>query len=195
MLLLGVSGSLRRDSHNTALVPAALELAPPGVAVERFEGLALVPPFNADDEPGDGHAGRVAWRCAIARADAVLFATPEYNSSIPGQLKNAVDWASRPPGRSVLQGKPVAVIGASTGDYGALWAQAELRKGSAGPARGWPRWSWPFPARTSSSPAGKPGSRCAAGSRPPSATYSPRWQRPPRRPDLREPALEVRASG
>ena len=110
MLLLGVSGSLRRDSHNTALLRAALELAPPGVAVDRFEGLALVPPFNADDEPGDGHAGLVAWRGAIARADAVLFATPEYNSSIPGQLKNAVDWASRPPGGSVLQGKPVAVM-------------------------------------------------------------------------------------
>ncbi|MCL4290026.1 MAG: NAD(P)H-dependent oxidoreductase [Thermoleophilia bacterium] len=128
MLLLGVSGSLRRDSHNTALLRAALELVPPGVEAERFEGLALVPPFDADDEPGDGHAGLVAWRRAIARADAVLFATPEYNSSIPGQLKNAVDWASRPPGRSVLQGKPVAVIGASTGAYGAMWAQAELRK-------------------------------------------------------------------
>lgn len=128
MLLLGISGSLRRDSHNTALLRAGLAQAPPGVSVERFEGLAHVPPFNEDDEPGDGHAGLAAWRGAIGRADAILIATPEYNASIPGQLKNAIDWASRPPGRSVLQGKPVAVIGASTGAYGAMWAQAELRK-------------------------------------------------------------------
>jgi chromate reductase len=92
-----------------------------------YDGLKLLPPFDEDDESAPALA--VAhWRDAIAQADASLFATPEYNSSIPGQLKNAVDWASRPINEAVLRNKPVAVIGASTSAYGALWAQAELRK-------------------------------------------------------------------
>ena len=92
-----------------------------------WDGLKAVPQFDEDDEadPPDGVA---QLRDAIAGADAVLFATPEYNSSIPGQLKNAIDWASRPFRSAVLRNKPVAVVGASTGVFGAVWSQAELRK-------------------------------------------------------------------
>jgi chromate reductase, NAD(P)H dehydrogenase (quinone) len=128
MRILAVSGSLRRDSHNSQLLRAAQELAPVGVELELYDGLAAVEPFDQDDER-DAPAGAQAFRDAIAAADAVLFATPEYNSSIPGQLKNALDWASRPSVREgALWSKPVAVIGASTGSFGAVWAQAELRK-------------------------------------------------------------------
>jgi chromate reductase len=127
MKVLGVAGSLRSDSYNRALLRAAGSLLPPEVEFTEYKGLKLLPPFDEDDEPGPELA--VAhWRDAIARADAMLFATPEYNSSIPGQLKNAVDWASRPVKEAVLRNKPVAVIGASTGMFGAVWAQAELRK-------------------------------------------------------------------
>jgi chromate reductase len=127
--VLGVSGSLRRDSHNTALLRAAGELVEEqGVAFEVFETLKAIPPYDGDDDVGDGPAAVTALRQAIADADAVLFATPEYNSSIPGVLKNAIDWVSRPPANSPLRNKPVAVIGASTGMFGAVWAQAELRK-------------------------------------------------------------------
>lgn len=128
MRILAVSGSLRRDSHNAQLLRAAQELAPAGVEIELYDGLAAVEPFDQDDER-DAPAGARSFRDAIAGADAVLFATPEYNSSIPGQLKNALDWASRPSVREgALWSKPVAVIGASTGSFGAVWAQAELRK-------------------------------------------------------------------
>jgi chromate reductase len=92
-----------------------------------YDGLKQVPPFDEDDESRPAPAAQ-HWRAAIAAADGVLFATPEYNSSIPGQLKNAIDWASRPKADAVLRNKPVAVIGASTSMFGALWAQAELRK-------------------------------------------------------------------
>jgi chromate reductase, NAD(P)H dehydrogenase (quinone) len=127
--VLGISGSLRRDSHNTALLRSAGELVEEqGVAFEVFETLKAIPPYDEDDDVGDGPAGVTALRQAIADADAVLFATPEYNSSIPGVLKNAIDWVSRPPADSPLRNKPVAVIGASTGMFGAVWAQAELRK-------------------------------------------------------------------
>jgi len=131
--LLAISGSLREGSHNTALLRTAAELAPDEVVVERYDALALLPPFSEDLEDHEPPAVR-HWRDAIARADALLFSTPEYNASVPGQLKNAVDWASRPVGEAVLEGKPAAVIGASTSAYGALWAQAELRKilGAAG---------------------------------------------------------------
>ena len=128
MKVLAISGSLRRDSHNTALLRAAAELLPPSVELELFEGLKQVEPYDEDDDVGDGPAGARSFREAIEDADAILFATPEYNSSIPGQLKNAVDWASRPKGENVLWGKPVAVVGASTGMFGAVWSQAELRK-------------------------------------------------------------------
>jgi chromate reductase len=135
MRVLGISGSLRRDSHNTKLLRAAGELvAERGAEFEVFVGLKAVPPYDEDDDVGNGPAAVAHLRQAIADADAVLFATPEYNSSIPGVLKNAVDWASRPPATSPLRNKPVAVIGASTGVFGAVWAQAELRKvlGAAG---------------------------------------------------------------
>jgi chromate reductase, NAD(P)H dehydrogenase (quinone) len=135
MRVLGVSGSLRRDSHNSALLRAAGALvAEQGGEFEVFDGLKAIPPYDEDDDVGGGPEAVARFRRAIADAEAVLFATPEYNSSIPGVLKNAVDWASRPAGQSPLRNKPVAVIGASTGMFGAVWAQAELRKvlGSTG---------------------------------------------------------------
>ena len=128
MKVLGISGSLRRDSHNTALLRAAAELLPPSAELELFDGLKSVEPYDQDDDVGGGPDGARRLREAIESADAVLFATPEYNSSIPGQLKNAVDWASRPKGENALWGKPVAVVGTSTGMFGAVWSQAELRK-------------------------------------------------------------------
>jgi chromate reductase len=135
MRVLGISGSLRRDSHNTKLLRAAGELVEQhGGQFELFDGLKAIPPYDEDDDIGYGPRPVVRLKRAIAKADAVLFATPEYNSSIPGALKNAVDWVSRPPAASPLRNKPVAVIGASTGMFGAVWAQAELRKvlGSTG---------------------------------------------------------------
>jgi chromate reductase len=129
MKILGISGSLRAASYNTALLRAAAELAPDGVELELYDGLEDLPPYN-EDRDGDFPAPAVRrLREQIADADAVLFATPEYNGSVPGQLKNAVDWSSRPRGKSAaLWGKPAAVVGASSGEYGALWAQDHLRK-------------------------------------------------------------------
>jgi chromate reductase len=127
MNVLAISGSLRRDSHNTDLLRSAAQLAPAGVSVELWDGLRDVPPFDEDFEASEP-AAVARMRAAVADADAVLFATPEYNSSIPGQLKNAIDWLSRPIVTSALRNKPVAVVGASTGAFGAVWAQAELRK-------------------------------------------------------------------
>jgi chromate reductase, NAD(P)H dehydrogenase (quinone) len=126
--VLAISGSLRRASQNTKLLRAAEELAPAGVEFEWYEELESIPPYNEDRDTDEAPLAVAGLRAAIARADAVLIATPEYNGSVPGQLKNAVDWASRPHRTSALWGKPVAVIGASTGMYGALWAQADLRK-------------------------------------------------------------------
>jgi chromate reductase len=127
--ILGISGSLRRDSHNTNLLRAAAEAAGPDIELELYDGLKNVPPYDEDDDVHPRRPESVArLNAAIANADAVLFATPEYNSSIPGQLKNAVDWISRPVATNVLRNKPVAVVGASTGAFGAVWAQAELRK-------------------------------------------------------------------
>ena len=129
MQVLGISGSLRRDSHNTKLLSAAGEIVERhGGQFEVFDGLKAIPPYDEDDDVGSGPAAVVALKEAIADADALLFATPEYNSSIPGVLKNAIDWASRPLSTNPLRNKPVAVIGASTGMFGAVWAQAELRK-------------------------------------------------------------------
>ena len=128
MKVLGISGSLRRDSHNRKLLLNAAELLPPGVELELFEGLKDVPPFDEDDEEDPVPAAVAELRAAVAGADALLIATPEYNASVPGQLKNALDWSSRPKAASVLRNKPVAVVGASTGAFGAVWAQAELRK-------------------------------------------------------------------
>lgn len=129
MRVLGISGSLRRDSYNSALLGAAAERLPAGAELVEFEGLGEIPPYDADLEAeAEAPAAVAALRQAMREADAVLVATPEYNHSIPGVLKNALDWASRPAGESALAGKPSAVIGASTGMFGAVWAQAETRK-------------------------------------------------------------------
>jgi chromate reductase len=127
MQILGISGSLRADSFNTKLLRAAGELVPDEVEFEIWGGLKAVPPFDEDEEAG-APAGVVNLYDVIAGADAILFATPEYNSSIPGHLKNAIDWASRPVATAPIRNKPSAVVGASTGMFGAVWAQAELRK-------------------------------------------------------------------
>ncbi len=128
MRVLGISGSLRRDSYNSALLRAAAERLPAGVELVEYEGLASVPPYDSDVEELGTPAAVEELREAVRSADAVLVATPEYNHSIPGVLKNALDWVSRPAGQSALMGKPAAAIGASTGMFGAVWAQAETRK-------------------------------------------------------------------
>jgi chromate reductase len=143
MRILAVSGSLRETSYNTSLLRAALEAAPEGVELELWEGLAELPLY---DEDLDGIVAskadddqREAWEADVpesvrrlredwAAADAILFSTPEYNGSVPGGLKNAIDWASRPQLEGVLRNKPVAVVGASTGQFGALWAQQDLKR-------------------------------------------------------------------
>ena len=129
MKVLGISGSLRRDSHNTKLLRAAGAMLPPGAELELWEGLKAVPPYDADDDADRPRPWILrSLDAAVREADAVPFATPEYNHSIPGQLKNALDWLSRPLAASPFRGKPVAAVGASTGLFGAVWAQAELRK-------------------------------------------------------------------
>ncbi len=130
MRVLGIAGSLRRDSHNGRLLRAAAALLPPDVELVEFTALKAIPPFDEDDEAAPAAAVE-QWRKALVEADALLFATPEYNHSIPGALKNAVDWASRPFATAALRNKPAAVIGTSTGMFGAVWAQAELRKSLA----------------------------------------------------------------
>jgi chromate reductase, NAD(P)H dehydrogenase (quinone) len=127
MHILAISGSLRQGSHNTALLRAAADMLPPGVTVDFYDHLEEIPAFNEDrvatrPEPVDRLWG------AVAEADGVLISTPEYNSSIPGVLKNALDWLSRPLIESPLRNKPAAVIGASTSMFGAVWSQAETRK-------------------------------------------------------------------
>jgi chromate reductase len=134
MRILAIPGSVRRGSHNARLLRHAAERAPVGVEVKIWADLKSIPPYDQDEDIEPAPAPVAALRRAIAQADALLFATPEYNSSVPGVLKNAVDWASRPRATTPLQNKPTAVIGATTGRFGAVWAQAELRKvlGSAG---------------------------------------------------------------
>ncbi len=131
MRVLGISGSLRHESHNTRLLRAAAALLPEDAELTILdpELLRAIPAYD-DDVQTSGAAPEAvrALRETIAQADAILFATPEYNSSIPGVLKNALDWVSRPLASSPLRGKDVAVVGASTGMFGAVWAQAELRK-------------------------------------------------------------------
>ena len=128
MRILGIAGSLREGSYNMLLLRAAAELVPDGVELQIWPGLKAVPPFDEDDEDGPVPAAVADLRDAIAGADAVLVATPEYNGSVPGQLKNALDWASRPSATNVLRNKPAAVVGASTGGFGTVWAQADLRR-------------------------------------------------------------------
>jgi len=125
--LLGIAGSLRADSLNAQLLRLAAEELPEGVELELYGGLGEIPPFDQDLEDLAPEAVE-RLKDAIRDADAILVATPEYNGSIPGHLKNAFDWVSRPRRESPLRSKPVAVIGASTGAFGALWAQRELRK-------------------------------------------------------------------
>jgi chromate reductase len=125
--LLGLSGSLRADSLNTQLLRLAAEELPEGFELEIYDGLAEVPPYDDDlEDLAPDAVDRL--KAAIAEAGGILFATPEYNGSIPGHLKNALDWVSRPLKESPVRGTPVAVIGASTGSFGAIWAQRELKK-------------------------------------------------------------------
>jgi chromate reductase len=127
MRILGISGSLRRGSHNRRLLRAAGDALPPGVDLVEWEGLAGLPAFDEDLESTPPPPVQ-DFLDAIEEADGILIATPEYNASLPGSLKNALDWASRPFPDNVLRDKPSAVIGASTGLFGAVWAQAEVRK-------------------------------------------------------------------
>jgi chromate reductase len=126
--ILAISGALRGGSTNTALLRAAAEEAPEGIEVVLWQGLREIPPYDEDDDAVPGPPAVEELKQAVRDADAVLIATPEYNFSVPGVLKNAVDWASRPVATNVFRNKPVAVIGASAGVFGAVWAQAELRK-------------------------------------------------------------------
>jgi chromate reductase len=128
MRILAVSGSLRESSYNTSLLRAALDAAPEGVELELWEGLAELPLYDEDLDTEDVPESVRRLRADWAAADAILFSTPEYNGSVPGGLKNAIDWASRPRLEGVLRGKPVAVVGASTGQFGALWAQQDLKR-------------------------------------------------------------------
>lgn len=128
MRVLGLSGSLRRDSHNRGLLRAAAATLPPDAELVVWDRLAELPAYDEDLDAAPAPEPVQALREAIAAADAILIATPEYNASLPGALKNALDWASRPHATNPLRGKPAAVIGASTGLFGAVWAQAEARK-------------------------------------------------------------------
>jgi chromate reductase, NAD(P)H dehydrogenase (quinone) len=129
MKVLAVSGSLRADSYNTRLLEEAAAAAPSGVEVELLDAalIAELPLYDQDLE-GDAPVSVQRLREAWAEADAILFATPEYNGSVPGGLKNAIDWASRPKLEAALANRTVAVIGASTGQFGAIWAQNDLRR-------------------------------------------------------------------
>ena len=130
MRVLGISGSLRSDSLNRRLLRAAAHQLPSGVELVELDPAILksVPHYDQDDDHDEVAVEVTALREAIAGADAILFATPEYNGSVPGSLKNAIDWASRPREDAPLSGKPVAVVGASPGMFGAVWAQGDLRR-------------------------------------------------------------------
>jgi chromate reductase len=126
MRLLAISGSLRRGSYNSVLLAAAAAHVPAGAELVVWRGLDAVPAYDEDLATVPGAVAEL--RDEIARSDAVLIATPEYNASVPGGLKNALDWVSRPRATSPFRDKPVAVVGASTGLFGAVWAQADLRR-------------------------------------------------------------------
>jgi chromate reductase, NAD(P)H dehydrogenase (quinone) len=125
--VLGIAGSLRRGSYNRALLREAIASAPDGMGIEAFD-LAGLPLYDGDVEQEGDPSAVVALKDAIRGADALLIATPEYQHGVPGVLKNALDWASRPPKDPPLGRKPVAIMGASTGAYGTARAQADLRK-------------------------------------------------------------------
>ena len=128
MRVLAISGSLRDASNSTALLRALREEAPEGVDVVLWDGLKSMPPYDQDDDLFPAPAAPAAFRELVREADAVFFATPEYNSSVPGALKNALDWGSRPLATNAFRNKPVAVISSSAGAFGGVWAAAELRK-------------------------------------------------------------------
>lgn len=125
---LGIAGSLRQGSYNRGLIRAAVELAPADVTIEVYEGLGSIPPYDGDVEAQGDPAPVQQFKARIRAADALLIATPEYNYGVPGVLKNAIDWASRPPKDSVLHHKPVALMGASTGSFGTTRSQLALRQ-------------------------------------------------------------------
>lgn len=129
MRILAISGSLRQGSHNTDLLRGAAAGAPDDVDIELYHGLKDIPPYDTDDDvPGDQPLAVQRFKAALDAADGIVIATPEYNSSIPGVLKNALDWASRPLAESPVRNKPVAVLSSSTGMFGGVWAAAETRK-------------------------------------------------------------------
>lgn len=129
MKVLGISGSLRQGSHNSRLLESASRVFPGDAELEVFDGIRDLPHYDEDIDDIENPEPSVArLRAAIAEADAVLFVTPEYNGSIPGALKNAIDWASRPANKGALRGKPVAALSASPGQFGGVWAQADLRR-------------------------------------------------------------------
>jgi chromate reductase len=127
LVVCGIAGSLRRASYNRALLRAAQELAPEGMEIRIFDGIGDLPLYDEDVEAQGDPAPVQALKRAIGEADALLIATPEYNHGVPGVLKNAIDWASRPPRGSVLAGKPAAIFGASPGVTGTARAQTQLR--------------------------------------------------------------------
>lgn len=126
--VLAIAGSLRNASYNRALLRAVATFEIVGITIELEDGLGLIPPFNEDDEGERTPAAVSAFRQRIGKTDALLIATPEYNHSIPGVLKNAVDWASRPFGLAEIVGKPVGLISSSGSPFGGVWAQADLRR-------------------------------------------------------------------
>jgi chromate reductase len=125
--IVAVAGSLRRKSYNRALIEAARELAPPGMSIETLE-IGELPFYNADVEASGDPPAVATFKSVLAAADGVLISTPEYNEGIPGVLTNALDWASRLPGRAPLSGKPVMMMGASPGQIGTARAQVHLRQ-------------------------------------------------------------------
>ena len=125
--ILAFAGSLRAGSYNRALLRAAQELAPAGMKIATFD-LIDVPLYNGDVEAAGAPEGVTRFKQAIREADGVLMATPEYNHGVPGVMKNAVDWASRPPRSAPLDGKPVAILGASPGITGTARGQSQLRQ-------------------------------------------------------------------
>jgi chromate reductase len=128
LTIFGISGSLRAGSYNSALLRAAVSLAPPGMKIEVYSGLRALPPYDQDLDTDDPPSPVADLRARIRAADGLLISTPEYNYGVPGVLKNAIDWASRPAATSPLKRKPVAVMGAAPGAFGSVRAQLSLRQ-------------------------------------------------------------------
>src|SRR6185312_11586029 len=126
--VLAISGSLRSASFNTGLLRAAQELAPAAMTIHLYTGLSAIPPYNQDVEASGIPESVAELKAAVAASGALLIATPEYNYSIPGVLKNAIDWVSRPPATTPLKRKPVGIIGATAGNGGTIRAQLALRQ-------------------------------------------------------------------